>query len=304
MDDFSFVILTDSHVSTGADDGYWWNRMLVTRAREILTLGVADANALKPDFVAHCGDLTGDSRPESFRAAADILAGLDCPLYFAPGNHDTYIEGSRDLAAEVLGFPEPPLYRAVRTHGWRLILIDSAYWAYKDGTIHDYFDPEQYVDSDLPDRELAWLEQELADDPDTPSMCFTHVVMAVRPNYPVSRLPGGKPVSAPTSDLSGFLCRNGQLKTLLARHPCIKAVFTGHGHFHDCVVEHGCLYCQTAALVSYPNEIRQVRVHADRIEVEALPLSGGGFPELSYVAAGGNRWTAGRPEDRSGVHRL
>ena len=306
MSDFSFTILSDSHVDVreDAEDGYWWNTMLVSRSREILATAVDDVNERGADFVVHCGDITNLSDPASYGAAFEILSHLDCPLYCVPGNHDTYLPDSRRLAAEHFGLQSPTLYRTVDIHGWRLVFIDAVYWLRKDGEVYESFDLEQHVDHAVPDFELDWLRGELDRDPDRPTMCFTHPVMASRDEYPVSRMPHGEPVTQRPFTLREYFGETESLRALIKRTPCIKAVFYGHGHCHDCIVEDGILYCQTASLIEYPNEIRQVRVSSQRIEVEVFPLSSGNFPESSYVPSGGNRWVAGRAADRRTSHSL
>ena len=304
MPDFCFVVLSDSHVDVraNAQDEYWWNRMLVTSSAEILAAAVDDINARGPDLVVHCGDITNASDTASYRAAAEILSRLDCPFLFVPGNHDTWLPERRRLAGEVFGCSGPPLYRAVEFSGWRLLLADYAYWAYKDGSVHEDYDREEAVDIVMPDFEFAWLQEELSRDAATPTILFTHPALAVRPLYAVSRRPGGEPAAESGISLDDDLCGSGELKAVLQGYSCVKAAFTGHGHWHECIVENGALYCQTAALVEYPNEARFVRVTQDRIDVEVFPLSRGHFAELSYVAEGGNRWPAGRPVDRRFSH--
>lgn len=321
MGEFSFVIMTDSHLAAGAHCvQHYWNRWLDTRDRDVLITAVEAANAMRPDFVVHLGDLTDNSQPDSFRLGAEILARLNCPLHYTPGNHDTYVTGARELAAELLRLPPPPLYRAIEFAGCRLVFIDSSYWEYKDGTVHEHYDEEKCRGLCIPDFQMDWLRDELDRNPEKPTICFTHHVMAVRDDYPIARLPGidaeNTAETAKPRDESAEPCRVeksrlpvawGPFETFrpfVARYPCIKAVFYGDGHWHDCMVEDGVLYCQTAALIEYPNEIRQVRVGTDCIEVEALPLARGDFARLSYIPAWGNRWTAGRPIDRHYCHRF
>ncbi len=306
MSTFSFVILTDSHVrAEPTEDSSWWNTLLVRQALEILSVAVKDANALNPDFVVHCGDLTDAADSLSFRAAGEVLRRLNCPLYFTPGNHDTHIDGSRDQAAKVLDVPGPPFYYTAVHKGWRLLFIDTAHWKYKDGSVHPYLDWDRYDDMYIPDSQVDWVRRELESDPDTPTLCFTHTPLALRDAYPGGSLPDGTPVDAlPLEHLAGELCLNPKLKAVLAEHACIKAVFSGHGHWHECVVEGPTLYCQTAALAEYPNEFRRVHVSADRIEVQVVPLSRDGFPEMSYRPEAGNRWPAGRPQDRAFSHSI
>jgi len=307
MSMFSFIILTDSHVhAEPKKDDAWWNTILVRNGLEILSVAVDDANALKPEFVVHCGDVTDAGDTPSFRAAGEILRRLDCPLYFTPGNHDTEYDGAREQAGELLDVPGPPFYHTVTHQGWRLLFIDTSYWIYQDDTVHEYVDMSRLKDIYIPESQIDWVRRQLQDDPQTPTMCFTHTPLALRDTYPGGTMPpNGTPVDQmPLELLNRDLCQNPKLKAVLSAYDCIKAVFTGHGYLHDCIVEGPTLYCQTAALAEYPNEFRVVHVFPDRIDVQVVPLSQGNFPELSYQPQHGNRWPAGRPRDRAYSHTL
>jgi len=305
MSEFSFVIVTDSHVDVRPDihDGVWWHKSLYPRSAQIFRAAVDEINARAPDFVVHCGDLTNVSDEASFREGARIMERLEGPFYFVPGNHDTYEPFARPLAKRLLGLGDGPFYRVERFRGWRLILLDSVCWRCKDGSVREEFLSDQYVDIAVPDQEMTWLRGEFARDNETPSLCFTHTVMAVRDSYPVSRLPGGEEVKTRPVKLDEYVTC-AEMTDLLAAEPCVKGAFYGHGGWHDCLVRNGTLFCQTAELVEYPIEMRWVRVFGDRIETEVFGLGDKSFAEQSYVAEWGNDWSAGRDVDRRMTHRF
>ena len=305
MSDFSFVVITDSHVDVRGEreDGCWWNRMLVSLSPEILSGAVGEINERHPDLVVHCGDLTHRSDEESLREAARIVGGLEMPFHFVPGNHDTYDPGARRLAADLFGVGDGPFYRVERFAGWRLLFLDTAYWRCKDGSVREEFLPDEYVDIAAPEAEMAWVQSEFERDSETPTLCFTHTVMAVRESYPVSRMPRGKAVESFPARLDHQVTC-AELTEIIKGQPCVKAAFYGHGHWHECLVQDDVLFCQTGALVSYPNEMRLVRVLAHRIETEVFGLPGSNYPALSYVEEYGNRWVAGRDIDRRITHIL
>lgn len=305
MSDFSFAVVTDSHVDVRPEraDGVWWHRALYSRSAEMFSAAVDEINAREPDFAVHCGDLTNVSDEASFREGARIMRQLAMPFYFVPGNHDTYRPDARAAAKRLLGLGEGPFYRVEHFRGWRLILLDSVYWRCKDGSVREEFLPEEYVDIAVPGEEMEWLRSEFARDGETPTLCFTHTVMAVRESYPVSRLPGGEEVKSRPVKLDEYVTC-AQMSDVLAREPCVKAAFCGHGGWHDCIVRDGTLFCQTAELVEYPIEMRWVRVFADRIETEVFGLPDESFACLSYVAEWGNDWSAGRDVDRRMTHRF
>jgi len=292
-------VVTDSHVDVRPErtDGTWWHRTLYRRSAEIFEAAIGEINQRRPDFVVHCGDLTNASDEASFREGARILQGLKTPYHFVPGNHDTYEPEARELAKRLLGMGEEPFYRVERFRGWRLVFLDSVYWRCKDGSVKEEFSEDDYVDIAVPGEQLAWLRDEFERDGETPTLCFTHAVMAVRTSYPVSRLPGRKEVTERPVKLDAYVTC-AETADLLAEESCVKGCFYGHGGWHDCIVRDGTLYCQTAELVEYPIEMRQAWVLDDRIETEVFGLSDKGFARQSYIAEWGNHWTAGRDEDR------
>lgn len=303
MPDFSFVIVTDSHVDVRPDrsDGRWWHKMLCSRSVEIFSQAVDQINARDPDFVVHCGDLSNLSDEAGIREAVRIMRGLQAPCFFVPGNHDTYDPGARRLLKDLLGLGSGPFYRVERFAGWRLILLDTVYWRCKDGSVREEFLPDEYVDIAVPDEEMTWLREEFARDAQTPTLCFTHTVMAVRPSYPVSRMPGGEEVQESPVKLDEYVTC-AEMTDLLTQQDCVKAAFFGHGGWHDCVVRGGTLFSQTAELIGYPIEMRLVRVFPDRLETEVFPLPDAGIAEAAFVPEWGNDWVAGRDVDRRMTH--
>lgn len=309
MSDFMFLLVTDTHVDARQDvqDITWWHNMLYSRSIEILSTFVKDANEIRPDFVVHCGDLTNASDEKSFHTAFEILSGLKCPLYLVPGNHDTYEPGSRRLAAKLLGLNKASFFQSIEVDGWRMILIDGVYWVNKDGLVHEIYNPVESVDLITLDSELDAIRAELDRDSQTPTICFTHPVLKVRDAYAVPTDVDGVPLEHP-KDMRDRLANSGRITTIIDRYLCVKAGFCGHGHWNEVYFEN-CdnaagrkLYCQTSSLVEFPCEYRKVRVTNSRINVETLGLSEEKFANLSYLSSHGNRWTAGRPIDRSATN--
>jgi len=300
MSSFSFAVMTDTHLSgaTEAHDHFWWNRTLVSRSREILRDAVTDINTRGVDFVAHCGDLTDDGRASSFRVASEILADLLPPLYIAPGNHDTLEPDSRAALDEAFGLGGAPVYRVARVAGWRMIFIDAVYWSLKDGGVAGHRVTGRAVNMAIPDVEMTWLREELETDRETPALCFMHPFLSVREAYPATRMAGPYAMEMVEGFRKGSLACAAEVKAFLKKHACVKAVFSGHGHWHECLVEDGVLFSQTAALAEFPNEMRLVHVSDGRLEMEIIGIAGDKYQAMSYVQGIGNRWVAGRREDR------
>ena len=305
MATFSFIVFSDTHISGREcpSDDLWLNRILISRAQEILRKAVAEINARQVDFVVHCGDLTNDGYPASIRAAADILRELVPPLFFAPGNHDTEEAESRAVMDEAFGMEGGPLYRVARVAGWRMILIDAVYWTLKDGSVADYRVTDRFVNMTAPDVELDWLRAELDGDGETPTLCFMHPFAAARHAYPITKMAGPWAVGMLEGFREGSLAATAEVKQLLTQYPCVKGIFSGHGHWHEFLVEDGVFFCQTASLAEYPNEMRLARVCDGRIEMEIIGL-GEEYSQMSYMPEIGNAWVAGCETDRCVSHAV
>ena len=72
----------------------------------------------------------------------------------------------------------------------------------------------------------------------------------------------------------------------------------GHGGWHECFIQDGMLFCQTAELVQYAVEMRLVRVFPDRLETEVFGLPDKSYAQRAYMKEWGNDWSAGRETDR------
>jgi len=135
--DFSFIVITDTHVQPGADKA---------------ALFQALASRLVPGdmFVLACGDLVQNGAEADFQTYAALTASVGIPVYSTPGNHDLYNggwEGYHDtLGRSMYTFAAGPV---------RVIALDSA-----NGTLG------------RPQRQ--WLEQTLAARSEPLCVTFTH----------------------------------------------------------------------------------------------------------------------------------
>ena len=69
VNDFSFAVMTDSHLRLDAEAGDYWNKNLWGLSADVLAAAVDAINALSVDFAVHCGDLTDRSDSASCRRA-------------------------------------------------------------------------------------------------------------------------------------------------------------------------------------------------------------------------------------------
>ena len=166
---------------------------------------VAAAAALKPapDCVVVTGDLADAGLPEEYGEVSAALAALPMPVYLIPGNHDR-----REAMRAGLGTCCPslhgdgPFLRYVAEAGpVRLIALDTVAPGDDGGEI-------------CAERE-AWLERRLAEGEGRPTILLMH-----HPPFPT-----GVPAMEP------MICRTRpSFAALIARHPEIERILSGHFH--------------------------------------------------------------------------
>ena len=141
--------LSDPHV--GGDGGA--EDRLAAAVRSVLALRPA------PDAVVVTGDLTEHGAPDEYARVHELLAPLPMPVHVLPGNHD-----ARGALREVFGVPgdgDAPVRYAVPVGAdLRLVVIDTIWPDFDDGH--------------LGAEDLAWLEEALAADRDTPTVVAMH----------------------------------------------------------------------------------------------------------------------------------
>jgi 3',5'-cyclic-AMP phosphodiesterase len=153
------------------------------------------------DAVLVSGDLTHDGGEREFRLAREVLERLGAPLHVLPGNHD-----DRALLREVFDLPgagAEPVNYSVYVGELRLVVFDSNVPGQ---------DPGRY---DTP--QLRWLDSELRAQPDRPTLLAMH--------HP--------PLATAVREWDGINLEPGQREVLaevVARHPQLRAIASGHLH--------------------------------------------------------------------------
>lgn len=234
-----FVIISDTHLfAPGAvvRDATFWNRVLRTRSLEIGARLVETVNELAPDFVIHCGDLTGHCDLENWGAGCQVLDLLNCPWYAVLGNHDTWFPGVRDAFAARFGLPPGQGSYRQDLGGLRFLFLDLAHWHDRDGGISPYLDKEAYDAGQIvglgPSPEgLHWLEAELAGCDDRPVVLVSHPPLGYKASYPLGTLPKGEPTPArrvPVDSILGDVREHEALRALIGRCPNVRLALAGH----------------------------------------------------------------------------
>ena len=213
---FTVAVLADTHVRSTPEDPqacFPSDAHMNARAQRVVDL----ARARQPAFAIHLGDVTHtlpalEVHEPTQRQARELLQGLGCALYVAPGNHDVGDKprsraavARTDRAAHAL-FEDiwGPPWRAVDHGGCRFVVLDS---------------PVMDTDGELEARQWAWLERTLAQA--ERSFVFLH--------YPPFLLHPDEPAHYDNLNPPA----RARLLALLAEHR-VEAVFAGHVHnfFH------------------------------------------------------------------------
>lgn len=158
----------------------------------------------RPDVVLLTGDVTNDASQAETNQAKEILSILEVPLLVVPGNHD---DSSR--LAETFGSGSCPVgdnglaHFVVEGYPLRLIGLNST----DPGKPGGRLDPES----------LDWLDRRLAEEPDRPTVIFTH--------HPPLKL------GVPETDEDGFIGAE-RLGDIVAGYSNIERILCGHIHLH------------------------------------------------------------------------
>jgi 3',5'-cyclic AMP phosphodiesterase CpdA len=270
-------------------------------------------SAMEPDFVVHCGDISGHCDLENFDAGLRIMDRLPCPWYAVIGNHDTWFPGVRDAFSDRHGLPRGQCFYSVSLHGLCFMFLDTCYWRALDGAVSPYLNKELFENDMIDglyvaDGELEWLGAELETRREEAVVLVSHAPLGFKDVYPVTTLPDGSPGPKGGCSLLQFNRKCGrigdvvnrlELRRLLAGHSNVKAALAGHCHINDFHEEDGIAFIQTGAMREYPFEFRVVQVEDDVASVTTHGLNNPCFQVESYIEQRGNRWVAGTDAERT-----
>jgi 3',5'-cyclic AMP phosphodiesterase CpdA len=200
-----------------------------------LAYGVAETNVMaeaaihallrlapRPDVVILTGDATDCGLEEEFAILKGLLDRLPMPVYAVPGNHDRR-ETMRAALRDRGYLPASgPLDFVVETRPVRLIGLDTLVPGESHGA--------------LADESLAFLDRELAKEPDVPTLVFLH--------HP--------PFDCGIGHMDRIRLLDGAdaFRTVIARHRQVERVLTGH-HHRPVITRFAGTLCQIAPSVAH-----------------------------------------------------
>jgi 3',5'-cyclic AMP phosphodiesterase CpdA len=191
--------VTDTHIKAAGKLAY-----RKVDSAEKLRNCFAHLNALapRPDIVLMTGDLVDMGRPEEYAVLREILTPLAMPVYLIPGNHDDR-DALRRAFADHAYLPRDGefLHYVLEDYPVRLIGLDTTIPGEAGG--------------EMCARRLAWLDVQLRQAPDRPTVLFMH--------HP--------PFLTGLANMDWQNCRNGEaLGALVAHHRQVIRILCGHVH--------------------------------------------------------------------------
>lgn len=179
------------------------------------------------------GDLSQDETPESYVKVAELVRGLNMPVYPLPGNHDEKIQMRKIFGKSAADI-------RLETHflagAWLIVLLDSAVPGKVEG----------YLSTD----ELSRLDGLLQENQDKNTIVFVH-------HNPM-------PVGATWIDDIG-VTNGDQLFDVVDRHEQVRAIVCGHVHQEFVGERNG------MKLLSSPSTCVQFKPRAPEFQVDELP---------------------------------
>ncbi len=172
-------------------------------------------NHARVDFAVMGGDYTdSDLTSSRHEAIADlktiesVFDKLDAPRYYALGNHDLDRLSKDDILAHSA---QTDLYHAFGYEGFRFIFLDPNYYAFDDDA-HYRSGNFSYLHTWVNPQQLEWLRFQLRSYR-RPTLIFCHQRLSRQGGHFINNAP--------------------DIRRLIADHPHVIAVFTGHSHINE-----------------------------------------------------------------------
>ncbi len=155
----------------------------------------------QPDLLLLTGDLSQDETPQSYELLASLIAPLNIPTYWIPGNHDNL-----QVMQPILDKPPISPERSWNLGNWQFLLLSSVEAGCDGGKLS----PES----------LDWLDSQLQQTGDRAVMIALH----------------HHPLAIASEIMDGMMLHNAdEFLAIVDRYPQVKIVLCGHIHqeFHQ-----------------------------------------------------------------------
>lgn len=162
-----------------------------------------------PIYGVVCGDIVGD-HPEHYGSIKKILSETGVPFFFSPGNHDMTLDvWSNDKARETFTKTFGPNYYSFNRGKVHYVVLDDPFYI---GRTYWYI-------AYLPERQLAWLKQDLAG---VPAGSTVAVIL---------HIPTSTRETQARENMLNVLQNRQHLHEMLK--PYKAHIFSGHTHYND-----------------------------------------------------------------------
>ncbi|MCA9929193.1 MAG: metallophosphoesterase [Anaerolineales bacterium] len=219
-----FVHISDSHIGPSRDYTRHGHAPFPCAQKVV---EIINSLPVKPDFVMHTGDVVTYPNEDAYKLAAEVFAGLDIPIYYVTGNHDTARDIHRSLPMgpkALLSKDMDVLSYAFEVKGYRFLVIDAR------GP--DEIDPHGI----LSEAQLEVVQQE-ATTAGPPLVVFMH--------YPCNLM------NSTWMDAYMMIINGDDLhRALLPARERLRGVFYGHVHQNIQTMRDGILYVAVASTFS------------------------------------------------------
>lgn len=190
--------ISDLHIKANGRLSY---KKVDTQAALLRVIETLNRMTPRPDKVVITGDLVDFGTAEEYQTLRTVLRRLQIPFMLMPGNHDD----RQQLRA---AFPEHHYLQRGETLNWQARVKDVQLLAL-DSSVPQQ--PWGYVD----ETQLAWLDQQLTREPQLPTLVMLHHPPLVSGIGHMDKQPLRNPDA---------------LANIIARHPQVERVLSGHLH--------------------------------------------------------------------------
>jgi len=208
-----------------ADPQIYYEEELFLAANAAKDVEALAQQSNSPVYGVVCGDIVGD-HPEHYDALKKILSDTRIPFFFAPGNHDMTLNvRSDDLSKDTFKKTFGPDYYSFNRGKVHYVVLNDVFYLGRDYWYISY----------LPEKQLAWLQQDLASVPvGSTVVIILHIPTSTREMQARENM---------LNVLQNRQHLHGMLKPYNAH------IFSGHMHYNDNIVIADNLYEHVHAAV-------------------------------------------------------
>ena len=192
-----------------ADPQIYYEEELALSANAAKDAAMLAKQSDSPVYGVVCGDIVGD-HPEHYDALKKILLNTEIPFFFTAGNHDMNLNvRSDDLSKATFKKTFGPDYYSFNRGKIHYVVLNNAFYV---GRTYWYI-------SYLPEKQFAWLQQDLANVP-----AGSTVVV-------ILHIPTSTRETQAQENMLNVLQNRQHLHEMLK--PYNAHIFSGHSHYND-----------------------------------------------------------------------